>query len=345
VSRLVGCVLVAVALVSVIGSAGPTAAVAATPPPPTVATGGLGLRLVDVPVSERDDPRAQEYIIDHLAPGAVIHRRIEVSNTTGAGLKVAVYAAAATIAKGSFLGSAGHTPNDLTSWSAVSPSTTEVAARGTQMAIVTISVPSDAAPGERYGVVWAEVRSAPVGGGGVVQVSRVGIRLYLSVGPGGPPAANFTIASLTAERAPDGQPMVVADVRNTGGRALDMSGSLDLLAGPGGLRAGPFPATLGVTLAIGDSEPVSITLDRQLPAGPWDARVTLRSGLLQRSARASLTFPAAGAALPVRAASVGSGALYPALVVVALLLVAMAVLVEAIRRRRSRRGPVSTPVS
>jgi hypothetical protein len=82
-------------------------------------------------------------------------------------------------------------------------------------------------------------------------------------------------------------------VRNTGGRALDVSGTLRLRAGPGGLSAGPFPATLGTTLAIGDTEPVTILLDRRLPAGPWQARVTLHSGLIERNTQATITFPAA----------------------------------------------------
>lgn len=55
---------------------------------------------------------------------------------------------------------------------------------------------------------------------------------------------------------------------------------------------------LGVTLAIGDTEPVTIGLDNRLPAGPWDAEITLRSGLIERSARATITFPNAGAAAP-----------------------------------------------
>ena len=49
-----------------------------------------GLRLVDVPVVAQDDPRAQIYIVDHLAPGAVVHRRIEVSNSTASGARVAL---------------------------------------------------------------------------------------------------------------------------------------------------------------------------------------------------------------------------------------------------------------
>jgi hypothetical protein len=113
--------------------------------------------------------------------------------------------------------------------------------------------------------------------------------------PQGAPASNFTINSLTGKRSPDGQPMVVASVHNTGVRALDMSGTLQLSSGPGGLSAGPFQANLGTTLAIGAIEPITIVLDKQIPDGPWHALVTLRSGLLERSAHATITFPATGA--------------------------------------------------
>jgi hypothetical protein len=68
-----------------------------------------------------------------------------------------------------------------------------------------------------------------------------------------------------------------------------------LSGGPGGLSAGPFSASLGTTLAIGATEPIAIVLDKQIPDGPWHALVTLRSGLLQRTARATITFPATGA--------------------------------------------------
>jgi hypothetical protein len=181
-----------------------------------------------------------------------------------------------------------------------------------------------------------ESRAAPLAGGGVTQVSRVGIRLYLSVGPGGPPAANFTITTLTAMRATDGRPTVQASVHNTGGRALDMNGTLRLLSGPGGLSGGPFPAKLGTTLAIGDTESVTVALDKQLPAGPWDAQITLRSGLLERSARATITFPAAGAAPLVFPSATRSAWLYPAIAgLVVLLLVSLAFLVVLARRRRT----------
>jgi hypothetical protein len=43
--------------------------------------------------------------------------------------------------------------------------------------------------------------------------------------------------------------------RTTGGRALDISGTLTLTAGHGGLQAGPFPVTLGTTLAPATPNP------------------------------------------------------------------------------------------
>lgn len=262
------------------------------------ASGGIGLRLLEAPAISSDDPRAQIYIVDHLAPGTVIKRNIEVLNTTSSTARVALYPAAATIEKGSFLGAAGRTKNELSTWTKVRPRVIGLSAGERATATVTIAIADDAAPGENYGVVWAETRSRPAGRG-VTQVNRVGIRMYLSVGPGGAPAADFSIDSLTPERAPNGQPMITATVHNTGGRALDMNGTLELVDGPGGLSAGPFPATLGTTLAIGDTESVEILLDERLPDGPWDARIVLHSGLLDRSARATVTFPTDGTAAPV----------------------------------------------
>jgi hypothetical protein len=256
--------------------------------------GSIGVQLLDVPLAAYADPRARLYIIDHLHPGTIIHRRIEISNTTASSRHIVTYPAAATISRGAFVGAAAHTPNELSTWTSVLPGTFDVPSGGHAIATVTIAVPRNAPPGEQYGVVWAETRSPPPVGGGVTQVSRVGIRLYVSIGPGGAPASNFTIDWLTGKRSSDGQPMVVASVHNTGGRALDMSGTMQLSSGPGGLNAGPFAANLDTTLAIGATEPINIMLDKQIPDGPWHALVTLRSGLLQRSARATISFPAAG---------------------------------------------------
>ena len=331
--------------VTVVVSA-PTSASTAAPKtgPAAAAAGGIGLRLVDAPLTARDDPRARVYIVDHLAPGTVIERRIEVSNTTAATAHVELYPAAATIKSGAFVGVADRGPNEVSTWTTVIPTALDIPTGGRAMVAVTITVPPDAAPGEQYGVLWAEARSAPPEGAGVTQVSRVGIRLYLSVGPGGAPAADFTIDALTAGRSPEGRPMVLAIVHNTGGRALDINGTLQLLAGPGGLSAGPFAATLGSTLAIGDTEPVTIALDKQVPAGPWEASITLRSGLVERSARATLTFPDTGASTTVDTTFTRPGWLHPAIAgLLILLTVGIADLLTAPRGRGRRRRTTNNP--
>ena len=146
---------------------------------------------------------------------------------------------------------------------------------------------------------------------------------------------------LTAERSPEGRPTVVAAVHNTGGRALDLSGTLQLSAGPAGSSAGPFPADLGTTVAVGDTEPVTIVLDQSLPAGPWDAEITLRSGLLANSAQATITFPVAGQAPPVVTSTSLPGWVYPAIGCLVLLLCIAVLLAVLAYRRRNSGAPLS----
>ena len=290
---------------------------------------GIGLRLAEVPVDAADDPRARLYIVDHVAPGATIHRAIEVSNGSDSPQHVSLYPGAASITDGTFLAADGHTPNDLSSWTSIDPAETDLASAGAETATVTIAVPADAAPGEQYALIWAEAQSAS--DSGVVAVNRVGIRVYLSVGAGGAPSADFTVDSLAAGRA-DGQPLVIAPVHNTGGRALDLPGTLELSDGPGGLNAGPFAVNLNTTVAVGGTEPVTAELDKEIPDGPWTATITLRSGLQERTATASITFPRSGTATAVTASE--SFLWWPYAVLAGLVLVAVAVFM--LLRRRSK---------
>jgi hypothetical protein len=329
-------VVLVLALIALVAGSDGAAAAAPNISPVAAAPGSIGIRLVHPPQSADNDPRTQIYVTDRVGPGATIHRTVEVSNTTANTTHILLYPAAAVIAGGIFLGAAGHTPNEVSGWTSVLPTSADVAPGGTVTAAVAIAVPSDAAPGERYGAVWAEASSTPTRAGGLRQVSRVGVRIYLSVGAGAAPAADFTIDSLTAERSSEGQPLVLATVRNTGGRALDMQGDIQLSSGPGGLRAGPFPVTLGTTLAIGGVEPVTIALDKQIPAGPWEAEVTLRSGLLVRSAHATITFPPVGAPPRVSGISRHRGSTQPATICGLILLAAATALVMRHVRRRRR---------
>ena len=241
-----------------------------------------------------------------------------------------------------FIGAEGRTPNELSRWTTVTPDAVDIAAGDKLTALVTIAVPDDAAPGEQYGVVWAEARSEAAAAG-VSQVSRVGIRLYVSVGPGGPPAPDFTVDALTPARSSEGEPMVTATVHNTGGRALDVAGTLMMTNGPGGLSAGPFPAELNTTLAVGDTGKIRITLDERLPAGPWHAVVALESGVTERRGEATITFPGTGqAAAVVTDAEATPG--WPILAGIAAGIVALGVVgLRLVRRARRRRGSASPP--
>ena len=308
---------------------------------PTTGPGSVGVRLLDVPADAVTNPRARAYIVDNLAPGTTIHRRMEVSNTTTSAQHVAVYAAAAAITGGSFVGAAGHTANDLSTWTTVSQPALDVPAGATAVDTVTVAIPSTASPGERYAVVWASVSNAGAGGN-IELVNRVGIRMYVYVG-GTNPATSFTVNTLTGQRSSAGHPLVRAVVHNTGGRAVDFSGTLTLSAVTGGLTGGPYPAQLGTTLAPGQSEPVLFLLTGQVGNGPWNATVTLRSGLNQQTFRAQITFPHAqgsGSAAAAHPASSGIGVgTVLASVILVVLLAALAVLViMAYRRRRHHKN-------
>lgn len=300
---------------------------------------GIGIRLVDAPVAAKENPRARVYIVDHVAPGAIIKRRVEVSNGTDATSEVSVYPAAAGIRQGSFTGADGRAQNELSSWVSVTPDEPLLEPGGRRMVDVTIRVPSDASAGERYGAVWAQVTSGP-GSGNVTQISRVGIRIYLSVGPGGAPPSDFEIVSLTATRAADGAPVVQANVRNTGKRALDLTAALRLTDGPGGLSAGPFNTSTAATLGLGESTPVSVALDPRLPDGPWHARISVTTGLETRTAEATLRFPiGVGERRTVTAGTSGSVPWWAIAAVVLVLLIAVGVLIGRRRRGHIRDEP------
>src|SRR5205085_4535855 len=131
---------------------------AQTSPPPPVGT--IGVRLLEAPVARQSDPRAREYIVDHLSQGTTISRRMEVVNQTPEPQTIQLYAAAARITDGLFSTLDAHTGNDLSTWTSVSPGLLSMAPGQSAQATVTIAVPTGVPDGERYAVVWAE-RVAP----------------------------------------------------------------------------------------------------------------------------------------------------------------------------------------
>ena len=313
---------------------------------------GLGIQLLEAPTALANDPRAHIYIIDHLAPGTTIQRKVQVTDGTTNPLDISLYGAGSDITDGIWSPMAGHQQDELSQWITVEPATVHLNPGESAVVQATIAVPADASSGERYAVIWAE--SQIPGSGPVQEVARIGVRVYLSVGNGGAPPTDFRIDSLSGARTKDGRPEVLAQVHNTGGRAIDISGSLKLTGGPGGLTAGPFRAKLGTTLAPGESEPVTVLLDKSLPAGPWGARIVLQSDLVKRAAKATITFPTADGIVgaPVKAESVPLSKNRHLLVIIAILLLALltiGLLLWFWRRRRrdeddDERGPRQTPI-
>jgi hypothetical protein len=299
---------------------------------------GIGVGLVDVPASK--DPRTQTYVVDHVAPGATFARRIQLCNGTDKPVAVQLYAGAAEISAGAFRIIEGRASSELTGWISIQPPRATLQPGQRLLATATFRVPRQAESGERYGVLLAELPPQQRSDG-VKVASRVGVRVYLDVGPGGAPKSDFVVDSLQAARRPDGKAQVTARVHNTGKRALDIVGSLTLRDGPGGQSGGPYPAQLGTTLSPGDTEGVLVPIDTAVLDGPWTARLTLQSGLLERRVEAGLTFPdAPGAEAPPvdveqLAASTDQGLnLLPALVTVGLTVLALGGLVGWRRRRQ-----------
>jgi hypothetical protein len=289
VRRSVSAIMLALAAGILSPAAGAAASIQlpAAPPPQ-----GFGVRLVDVPVSEANNPRALRYIIDYLPTGTVIHRRILIMNQESRPARFTVYPDAAYIASGLFAGYGGETRNELTGWISVRHPAVTLAPGASAMDTVTIKVPAGATRGEHYGIIWVQqtAKARATNGFGVIEASRVGIRVYLAVGKGGAPPTSFAISSITARRSASGQPSIVAHVENTGGRAVDLDGSARLSDGPGNSSAGPFPAQQIITLAPGQAGNMTFAPPKSLPAGSWRVTISLVSGITTCTATATIQF-------------------------------------------------------
>ncbi|MDG4828103.1 hypothetical protein O7627_02140 [Solwaraspora sp. WMMD1047] len=270
----------------------PTGAAAAGPSDPSWSDepAAVGIRLVDAPVSRRDDPRARLYIVDHLKPGEIIRRRVAVNNPSSQPQTISVYPGGGAVGKAGFQFAADREQNDLASWIRLDTQEVRLAPDESALVEVTLIVPPDATPGERYAVIWAESAGKLNKLTNVRNVGRAGVRVYLSVGPGGEPATDFDIGGLTGERRPDGVPVVSARVTNTGGRALDLVGELRLSDGPGKLSVDPVQIRVDKTVALDGEAVVSVPLDPALPDGRWTAELKLASGTTERRISGEVTF-------------------------------------------------------
>jgi hypothetical protein len=308
---------------------GQSAALASTKVP--AGQGTIGIRLVAATGAPSSNPLGSSYIVTRLAPGDSLSRIVEIDDDSKSSVEVSLYVAAATVVRGKFVFAAGNVSNDLTSWTSLAHKAIYLAPESKARDTVTIRVPHDASAGNQYAVVWAAVSAAPPGGKGITLVSRVGVRMYVAVGPGGGKPSNFVLGNLSAIRGASGRSLVHATIRNSGANTLDLNGFLTLTDGPGGLHAGPFTAKLGVVLAPGASELATVALAPNFPRGPWKAELNIRSGELARSTTRTITFPARFAA------GKSSGKTFPIqLSTILFALLASALLFLLVRRRRRR---------
>lgn len=305
---------------------------------PTPEPSGLGIRLLDVPAHTKDDPRARAYIVDRLAPGAVIQRRVQIVNNTGSSQSVLLYPGAARIENGDFVGGEAGTQNEVRNWTTLEQQELTLASGDSANVMATLRVPPDATEGEHYGAIWAEMRSTAnqAAKSGVTEVNRVGIRIYLSIGPGNGKPADFTVTSVIASRDNEGSPQLSALVTNTGGRALDIVGTLTLSEGPGDLSAGPFDIQKPSTIVPAEAREVVFRLPPVIPDGPWTVAVRLKSGLLERETTAHISFPNKGSASVFEPVQNGDDPLPGIAVMGSGLLLAVSTATMLIRRHRRR---------
>lgn len=311
-------------------------AVAALAPPGAARAqpaGSFSFGLVEPTGGPHDDPRAPFYVVDHVHPGDRLTRRLRLGNTTAGPLVVSLYASSADIDGGSFRFGEGRATNELTSWTRVRPREVHLRAQGRADATLVVEVPEDARPGERYGVVWAEV--APSDGSEVV--NRVGVRMYLSVGEGAAPRSSVRIDDVTPRRDDSGRAVLDVRTSNVGGRAFDAIGEVMLEEeGAGGSRR-VGPAHFGGTSAPGTRSTAAATWEGDVPAGPWRATVTVTANGVRERATAVVRFPSrsgttgvAQRAEPVR----GSRSAVPAVVAAALVATCSAGVGRNLLRRR-----------
>lgn len=202
----------------VAGLAAPVSVAGTAPPVVVPNAGGIGVRLLAPPGGMAESRLAHTYVVGVLAPGTSIRRLVEIGNSTGRAARVAVYSAAATIRQGLFVFASGRRRNDLASWTRISRPSLWLPPRSKASVTLTVKVPSDASSGEHCAVVWAEL--AATVSKQVRLVNRVGVRLYVTVGPGGKAPADFKIGPLSASRSGAGDPFVSALVSNNGTRTL-----------------------------------------------------------------------------------------------------------------------------
>jgi hypothetical protein len=215
-----------------------------------------------------------------------VTRSLTVTNDSGAPAHVELYASGAAVGDGGFT-LVDDTDAPIARWATVEPASLDLAPAASAMARLRIAIPDDARDGERYGVVWAQVGAGDDDAQAVV--NRVGVRIFVLVGGG---TSDLQIESMTPRRDAGGNAIVELALANTGDRAVDVTGALQL--DDDVHDSEPTAAVAFVpTVAPGATTSAVVAFDEDVANGPWEAMATLEANGRTLRAHAQLTFPAA----------------------------------------------------
>ena len=244
----------------------------------------MSIGLSDVGPTRTADPRHVHYIIDAVTRGNTLEREVVVTNATVNDLSIEVYVGDAAVRGRRFAFDDELRPGGVASWSRVAPSSLVLAAGASATAVVAITPPLDAAPGEHYGVIWAQL---PARGDASV-VNRVGVRMYLALGNGTVPPSDLSIDAITPSRDELGGAQLAVNVTNIGGRALDVAGTVELRSREGSRLSAELDP--GTVIPPGDSGEATARF-ADVDDGPWEATAVVRANGVERQAAGTITFP------------------------------------------------------
>jgi hypothetical protein len=276
-------------------------------------------------------PDGRSSITRLVEPGDVVQEHVSVRNYSDAALVLELYAAdALTTETGGFdVLSGDEASTGVGQWTVVGQPVVELAPRGTALVPVTISVPSDAAPGDHAGGIVASITRSDT----TVDVERrAGTRLYLRVGGVAQPrleVLDVSVQHIGAVNPLDGGEVIVRyTALNSGNVRLSAAAALTV-SSPLGIRNRSAADDAMDDLLPGARVSRTVRLPSSYPLGSVSVRVELRA-----TASAEQDLADAG---PVASGSASTTAVpYSAMVAAAALACAGLLLRRQLRRPTER---------
>ncbi|BCB84701.1 hypothetical protein Psuf_020140 [Phytohabitans suffuscus] len=247
-------------------------------PQSTPPSGEGATRWSVAPANAKGPDGRTRFSYEGLRPGAVVSDFVSITNLSTVPVTFRVYAAdGITTPEGSIgVATADVKPTDVGAWTRLGHGSLRVPPRTRVVEPFTITVPTNATPGDHVGGVIASITQA-VAGTQVGRESRIAVAAYLRVA--GPLTAALGVEAVstsyhgTANPFGGGSATIAYTVRNTGNVRLSGTQAVSVTS-PLGTEAVTTPATLEQLLP-GDSVRVTARLAGVLPAGPLKAHVTV----------------------------------------------------------------------